>query len=523
MKPEEMKPYLDSLKDKNNILSGDTRLLPEPLLSLHKETERFQKKPLLPWDRIAWKKKQADAIRDYEVAMLSFEFEYKHRGDSGMELNKPDLSLTDDRLSPGSLHKKMATYLSSLKNPDDIMSGDYELLEGHIGSIYGYAQSRWDEAMEVVSSPYLTSEDKEPAKKASSEAWKEFHTAMRDIEVKLEEENLVNGSHKTNLSNHNLTQDTTMAKKTTQKQMKQDAAQANSDDVAENKVKMHKGEKSNAKNTGEYTSSSQSDADLQSAREPIKVAVKTEPQMVTVNGDKVSHGHIFESKTTPGNWFFSVRLNGEPLKSRLVSAEDLNAFQKKEIGIPQMMERYHPTKLMRRLSPDELAAGRTLSDGRTVDKFNFYKETDPQRPDFGKYKMYAQVGDAKMSVLAPKEALNSYFDKVATPAQLVEAHMGDKLHLKSAYERYSIPQGVSVADVSMVKEPNGAWALKAKINGEDVSPKTLSYDDYFSFFKTKTATGEQLVAKYFGDEIKQASSLEKGEALKAPLTSSLKM
>ena len=102
MKPEEMKPYLDSLNDKNNILSGDTRLLPEPLLSLHQETERFQKKPLLPWNRIAWKKKQADAIRDYEVAMLSFEFEYKHRGDSGMELNKPDLSLTDDRLSPGS-------------------------------------------------------------------------------------------------------------------------------------------------------------------------------------------------------------------------------------------------------------------------------------------------------------------------------------------------------------------------------------------------------------------------------------
>lgn len=314
-----------------------------------------------------------------------------------------------------------------------------------------------------------------------------------------------------------------MAKKTTKHQKEHPASQTPDVETTENTMKMPQGEKSDVKNTEKKTLSSQSDADLQSTRDSLKVSVRTEPQMVTVNGAKVSHGHIFESKTTPGNWFFSVKLDGKLLKSRLVNPADLEAFRKKEIGIPQMMERYHPTKLMRQLTAEELAAGRSLSDGRTVDKFNFYKETDPQRPNFGKYKMYAQVGDSKMSVLASQDALNSYFDKVATPAQLVETYMGDKLHLKSAYEKYSIPNGITVTDVSMIKEPNGAWALKAKINGEEVAPKTLSFDDHVSFFKTKTATGEQLVAKYFGDEIKQASGMEKGMTINNPITSSLKM
>lgn len=38
-----------------------------------------------------------------------------------------------------------------------------------------------------------------------------------------------------------------------------------------------------------------------------------EPQMVTVNGDKVTHGHAYQSKTNPEDWYFTAKINGEQL------------------------------------------------------------------------------------------------------------------------------------------------------------------------------------------------------------------
>ena len=73
----------------------------------------------------------------------------------------------------------------------------------------------------------------------------------------------------------------------------------------------------------------------------------------------------------------------------------------------------------------------------TVDKFNVYKEKDEQRPDFGKYKFYAQIGEQKMSAVASHQDLNAYFDRVMTPGQLVERNFGERLHLKSHYEQFS--------------------------------------------------------------------------------------
>ena len=76
----------------------------------------------------------------------------------------------------------------------------------------------------------------------------------------------------------------------------------------------------------------------------------------------------------------------------------------------------------------------------TVNKFNVYKEKDEQRPDFGKYKFYVQVGDTNMSAVASRQDLNAYFDRVATPNQLIEKNFGERLHLKSAYEKYQLPE-----------------------------------------------------------------------------------
>lgn len=282
---------------------------------------------------------------------------------------------------------------------------------------------------------------------------------------------------------------------------KEEQSKVKSDPMTKTEAKTRKTSKKSSRKPEEAKSEAIEKTEVKAQKTERKAR---EPQMVTVNGDKVSHGHIFESSQTPGSWFFSARLNGEQMKIRHISPEEAEAFRNKEIGVPELMERYHPTKLMKRLFREELADGRTLSDGRVVEKFNFYKETNPGSPDVGKYKMYAQVDGAKMSVLAPKAAINEYFDKVATPARLVETHMGEKLHLASAYDKFVIPDGVEVDKIRLVKNPSGPWEIKARINGKETEAKTLSFDDGYSHFKAKTATESQLAAKYFDVEIKAA-------------------
>ena len=115
-----------------------------------------------------------------------------------------------------------------------------------------------------------------------------------------------------------------------------------------------------------------------------------EPQMITANGEKVSHGHAFQSTTNPADWYFTAKIDGVQLKPQKMDAADLAAYQKKELTVPQLMERYYPTKLMPKVSEEAFRMPKELSgpDGAiTIDKFNVYKEKDEQRPDYGKYKL----------------------------------------------------------------------------------------------------------------------------------------
>lgn len=168
-----------------------------------------------------------------------------------------------------------------------------------------------------------------------------------------------------------------------------------------------------------------------------------EPQMITANGEKVSHGHAFQSTTNPADWYFTAKIDGVQLKPQKMDAADLAAYQKKELTVPQLMERYYPTKLMPKVSEEAFRMPKELSgpDGAiTIDKFNVYKEKDEQRPDYGKYKFYVQMGDTKMSAVASREDLNAYFDRVVSPTQLVEKNFGERLHLQSAYRSISFPR-----------------------------------------------------------------------------------
>ena len=115
---------------------------------------------------------------------------------------------------------------------------------------------------------------------------------------------------------------------------------------------------------------------------------------------------------------------------------------------------------------------------------NVYKESNEQSAEFGKYKLYAVVGDQKMSTLMSFKDLNAYFDRVTTPARLVEKNFGEKLHLASAYEQY------------------GVWKISADLgDGKVTEKKPLSFDDGYSLFTAKTATREQLAAKYLSKDI----------------------
>ena len=232
-----------------------------------------------------------------------------------------------------------------------------------------------------------------------------------------------------------------------------------------------------------------------------------EPQMVTVNGDKVSHAHAFQSKVNPADWFYVAQLNGKQLNPMKMDAADIAAYQKREAKVEDMMQKYYPTKLAPKVSAEEYKAANILSDGRVIDKMTVYKEKDEQRADYGKYKLYAQVGDQRMSVPMTKADQSAFFDRVTTPAALVEKNCGERLHLASAYAIYQLPANIKVEDIRVAKDNmDGKWKISAAVgeNGR-TDKKAISFDDGFSLFQAKTVTREQLAAKYLSDDIKVLS------------------
>lgn len=249
-----------------------------------------------------------------------------------------------------------------------------------------------------------------------------------------------------------------------------------------------------------------------------------EPQMVTVNGDRVTHGHAYQSNINPEDWYFTARINGEQLKPQKMDPADVAAYDKKEITVPELMQRYYPTKLMPKVPEEAFKYPNGLagpSGPITIDKFNVYKETDETRADYGRYKFYAQVGDKKMSTPASREDLNAYFDRVMTPGQLVERNFGERLHLPSHYAQFRLPEGIDPKGVRVAKDrSDGRWRVSADL-GEGrgrTSKQEISFDDGYSLFKAKSATREQIAAKYLGQEIaaKLAAplSMEKSASMK---------
>ena len=233
-----------------------------------------------------------------------------------------------------------------------------------------------------------------------------------------------------------------------------------------------------------------------------KETKRREPQMVTVNGEKVTHGHAFQSNLNPAKWYFTARLDGNQLRPQLMKPENVAAYQKRETTIEALMQNYYPTKLQKKVTPEEFKADNKLSDGRVIDRMVIYKEHDESRDDVGKYKIYTQVGNQKMSRTMSHEDLNAYFDRVTTPAKLVEKNFAEQLHMASFYNQFKLEDGVK--EVKVAKQLDGQWAVSADLGEKGQTSKhILSWHDKQALFSAKTATKEQLAARYLNNEIKE--------------------
>ncbi len=286
-----------------------------------------------------------------------------------------------------------------------------------------------------------------------------------------------------------LSNNTDMAKKKKEKAVQEEPAKTVKNAAVEKPAKEKKAEAKSEQKT-----------ETKQERKP------REPQMVTAAGEKVTHGHAYQSKANPEEWYFTAKMDGVQLKPQRMDAADLAAYQKKEMTVPQLMERYYPTKLMPKVSEEAFKMPKSIAgpEGNiSVEKFNVYKEKDEQRADYGKYKFYAQIGDSKMSAVASRQDLNAYFDRVMTPAQLVEKNFGERLHLKSAYEKYQLPEGIDPKGVRVAKDRgDNKWKVSVDMGDKGRTTKhEISFDDGYSLFKAKTATREQIAAKYLNTEI----------------------
>lgn len=245
------------------------------------------------------------------------------------------------------------------------------------------------------------------------------------------------------------------------------------------------------------------------------------PQLVTVNGDRITHGHIFQSKDNE-EWLFSCKMNGRQLPITQLTEADVTRFRNTAAdmdtkdAVREVLEKYYPSKLQPRLSKEEFSAGNVLSDGRVIDKFAVYKETDATRADFGRWKFFVAVGPQKLSRVGDRESLNAYFDRTQTPAQLTERLFGERLHLASAYSGYTLPPDAS--NVRIAKGADERWVISAEIDGVRTPKRPLSFDDLTSYFQTKTASKEQLAAKYLSDDFRALRVIRPAYEKRTPMT-----
>ena len=524
--------YFDSLINPNNLYSGDKTLLPKDLydewdnLLTIEEDYHTEQRYYHPDER----KEYAERVKLARVNFKkSLDTLYQDYISSGIQTDSANEKLMTKSETPDSLTLMRQFDEMKKKHPDAVLlfraKDEYltyrqdavkakqilglEIESIKIGGVKTEVASFKHDALDT----YLPKLVRAGMRVAICEQLEDLKQKKKEKEDvgKSQKETPQSKSDETQLTN------TTMPRKKKEKAPEQEQPKAKAEAKSEVKSETKAEVKTEAKAEQKQDFKSEQKQEAQQERKP------REPQMVTVNGDKVTHGHAFQGKDSQ-DWYFTAKLNGEQLKPQKMDPADLAAYQKKEMTVPQLMERYYPTKLMPKVPEMAFKTPNVLpgpEGNMTIDKFNVYKEKDQERPDFGKYKFYAQIGENKMSTVASRQDLNAYFDRVMTPGQLVEKNFGERLHLSSHYQQFRLPEGVENEQIRIAKDrSDGKWKVSVDLGERGkTEKKELSFDDGYSLYKTKTATREQIAAKYVGNEVRTllaapAMKMEKSAAMK---------
>ena len=87
--------------------------------------------------------------------------------------------------------------------------------------------------------------------------------------------------------------------------------------------------------------------------------------------------------------------------------------------------------------------------------------------------------------------------------------------LASFYNQFKLPEDVKVEGVRLAKSKQGEWSVQADLGEKGLTSKhILSWNDKQALFNSKTATKEQLAARYLNNEIKDMAHSEKVSAKK---------
>lgn len=443
------KDYIESLQVENDIFSGNPDLLPK---SLH---ENFKNMVQLEYDFFYdHPHEKSPHQEEFKNVLIKFDSDWQRQNEAS-EKRETEHKTNNDLMERNS----MKDYLESLSKPGDFLSGNPDLLPNDLKE--KHLQFASLEEAYFTGERFARKEEKAPYTDALKEARMEYYGKLiQACETYLKNEE----------NNYQQTSDMKEKKTTT--------------------------------------------AEV-SPGEETKTKEKREPQMITVNGDKITHAHAFKSNQSE-DWFYTAKINGVPLKAQLMDKNDVERVLEKSASTQEMMQKYYPSVLMPKVNVAEFKLPRAITTGNGEEqilKFNVYKESDPSNENYNKYKFYAQVGDKKMSTVASKQDLDAYFNRAATPTQIITKNFGDRLGMKEYYEQFKLPQGVDIETKDILLKKNtktNRYEISVVKPGNFETPaKELSYDDRQSYFQHKAATKEQLAAKYLSPEIKALSQAPK--------------
>lgn len=235
-------------------------------------------------------------------------------------------------------------------------------------------------------------------------------------------------------------------------------------------------------------------------------------QMVTVNGKKVSGGRIYPVSNEQGQqWVFLATVDGTALRPVPIEGKDIGLVAQcskegKPFPIEHMMEKYQPSKVAKKVSEQEFSTPKEIEGiggkTHTLTKMNVYKESDPQKPDFGHYKFYAVVDGKGMSVKPSSQLLSFWFDRTMSIDKIFGQAFGERLCLPMAYEKYSMPEGIKPEMIKVHKVANSnSYHIRAELEkGLSTPARPMSYADTSAYFADKSLAGK-LAGKYLSDDV----------------------